>query len=276
MSGWQATFLIRVSVSEKGRSIEAKSRVPQAAQSLHVPVISGRWSLLPGRGVGLRRGASPNSASLCQASMLALSLGDWAKCRFFVILKCRCRVGYFPPQEALSTPSSSGSHRYEVWPFLMSAWGSNMNYAAAWEDGQSGPSDGRGLEARLVAPSREAAQATNPDAQARRRMPVPAKSTETKAAAHVRQSAEPIQPVAVDLQMALASTLGPEGRPLPGAAALLPVHARGCPVSYALTPPAGGRGRASRARGALTTRVWFRRPTPSPPGDLMQRPTCRP
>ena len=39
-------------------------------------------------------------------------------------------------------------------------------------------------------------QATNPDAQARR-MPAPGKATETNNSAHVRQSAEPILPVAV-------------------------------------------------------------------------------
>lgn len=44
----------------RGRSIEAKSKFPQAAQrGLHVPVISGRWSLSPGRGVGGQKGSQP-------------------------------------------------------------------------------------------------------------------------------------------------------------------------------------------------------------------------
>lgn len=88
----------------------------------------------------------------------------------------------------------------------------------------------------------------------------------------MRQSAEPIQPVAVDLhRMALASTLGPEGGPLYGGSPYSPeVHARGCPVSYALTPTSRRSWEGLQSRGALTTRLVSAGPT-VPSGDLMQR-----
>lgn len=111
----------------RGRSIEPKSKFPQAAQrGLHVPVISGRWSLSPGRGVGAQKGSQPqlrqpvssfNAGPPWETGPNADSYsgGGGRALRApapRAVPTLQSRV--FSTSGGSSTPSSSGSHRYEV------------------------------------------------------------------------------------------------------------------------------------------------------------------